>query len=219
MRIVIDTDDPVEAFQQVSRHYLRLGYELLHWTTYSWMGRQLVQLPDDVLRLAEAVWRVQPDVILETGAYEGGSSLLFATLCRMMGKGRVISVEIDPRPGVREVLSANGVELVGGDSAAPATAQRVKQRIGPEERVFVFLDSDHSQTHVLAELEHYAPLVAAGSFVVVADTNIEGPRSAVAEFLAVHPEFRRASLKPKFHAATGFGHISYFEDGWIERIE
>lgn len=220
MRLVIDTDSP-DAFAQLSREWQRMSLRLGHWTTFSWLGRQLVQLPDDALRLAEAVWRLQPDVILETGVYEGGTSLLFATLCRMAGKGRVIGVEIAPRPGVRETLATHGIELIEGDSAAPETAARVRSRIHAGESVFLFLDSDHSRRHVAAELELYAPLVTEGSYAVVADTILEGgdaPGPAVDDFLARHPEFVRERPAPLFHAAVDFSDLSYFAQGWLRRL-
>jgi cephalosporin hydroxylase len=235
MRIVIDTDqrsctvdgrelllDSPAAFAVVSEVWLQMGLRLGHWTTFSWLGRQLVQLPDDAWRLAEAIWTVRPDVILETGVYEGGSSLLFSTLCRMAGHGRVVSVEIAPRPGVRELLASNAIHLVEGDSASAATAQRVYEQIGPGERVFVFLDSDHSQAHVRSELENYAPLVTPGSYVVVADTILEGedsPGAAVDGFLAAHPEFARDPPSPLFPGQADFGHLSYFAKGWLRRID
>lgn len=235
MRIVIDTDqrsctvngrplevDSAEAFAALSQQWLRMGLRLGHWTSFSWLGRQLVQFPDDGLRLAEAIWTLRPDVILETGVYEGGSSLLFATLCRMAGQGRVISVEIAPRPGVREVLANHGILLVEGDSASAATAQRVRQHIGREDRVFVFLDSDHSRAHVRAELENYAPLVSRDSYIVVADTILVGddsPGSAVGDFLTAHPEFVLSRPASLFDDVADFGgHLSYFAGGWLRRI-
>src|SRR6266852_4401413 len=90
-----------EAFQILSRQWIVLGWNLGHWRTLSWMGRQLLQLPDDVLRLAELFWKLRPGVIVETGVYDGGSTLLFASLCRLYGTGRVISIEREFRPGVR----------------------------------------------------------------------------------------------------------------------
>lgn len=233
MRIVIDTGrdeleaagaihplDSEEAFRILSTEWLRLGLKRGYWTTFSWLGRQLVQFPGDALLLAEVIHNLRPDVILETGVYEGGSSLLFATLCRITGAGRVISVEQTLRPGVRELLAAHRVTLVEGDSATTETAARVRALIQPGERVFVFLDSDHSRLHVLAELQRYAPLVTPGSYIVVADTILEGentPSAAVTEFLAAHPEFIAARPQARFHTSEDFGHLSYFAGGWLYR--
>ena len=240
MRITIDTDRntlttdtaqyplySAEAFAELSRQWLVLGWNLGHWATQSWMGRQLLQLPEDALRLAEAVWRLQPDAIVETGVYEGGTTLLFATLCRMAGRGRVIGVEKHVRAGVREALeSAGGITLIEGDSAARETVERVRALVRSGERVFVFLDSDHSRSHVAAELEAYAALVAPGSFILVADTNLaalsvtpggeaawatDNPLAAVDEFLARHPEFERT-------AGGDFETLTYFPGGWLRRV-
>jgi hypothetical protein len=93
-----------EAFRILSRQWLILGWNLHHSFTFSFMGRQFIQLPEDMLRLGELMWRLRPDVILETGVYEGGSTLFWATLCRMRSHGRVIAIEKDFRPGVREAI-------------------------------------------------------------------------------------------------------------------
>ena len=218
-----DADYPLsspEAFAILSREWLEAGWRLGHWTTFSWMGRQLVQFPDDALRLAEAVWLLAPDVVIETGVYEGGGTLLFAALCRLHGRGRVIGVERDVRPGVREALAEWGhglVTLLEGDSAAPETAARVRGLVRPGETVFVFLDSDHAAAHVAAELLAYAPLVSPGSYIVVADSNTPGPAEAAAAFLAREPAFERARPRPLFTAECDFGELSYFPSTWLRR--
>src|SRR5216684_4585909 len=162
-----------EAFRLLSRQWIALGWNLGHWSTLSWMGRRLLQLPDDVLRLAELFWKLRPDVIVETGVYDGGSALLFASLCRLYGAGRVISIEREFRPGVREAIrqaAGDLVMLIEGDSASPETALQVQRSIRPAERVCVFLDSDHAAQHVVAELRHFAPLVSQGCYLIVADS-------------------------------------------------
>ncbi len=235
MRITIDTEKQTlttdnaayplyspEAFAELSRHWLLLGWNLGHWAAQSWMGRQLLQLPEDALRLAGTVWRLEPDVIVETGVYEGGTTLLFATLCRMAGHGRVIGVEKGVRAGVREAFEeTGGITLIEGDSAARETAERVRDLIQPGERVFVFLDSDHARAHVAAELEAYAPLAC---MIVVADTNLaalaaapngeaawatDNPLAAVDDFLARHPEFERMPSPD----------LTYFPGGWLRRAD
>jgi cephalosporin hydroxylase len=214
-----------QAFALLSRQWMALGWNLGHWQAVSWMGRQVLQLPDDVLRLASAIWSLRPDVIVETGVYDGGLTLFFASLCRLLDHGRVIAVEIAPREGVREAFAAQGggrITLIACDSATTPVASL----IGPGERVFVFLDSDHSWEHVRAELEHYAPLVNMGSLMVVADTNMadlagtpegdvgwssDNPLLAVDGFLTAHPEFER--VPPNFV----FAEVSYFSSGWLRR--
>lgn len=222
-----------EAFQIVSREWLKLGWNLGHWSSFSWMGRQLLQLPDDILRMAEAIWRLRPSVIVETGVYDGGSTLLFASLCRLMGHGRVISVESEVRPGVREAIAAHGgglVTLLEADSSASETGLLMRELIRKDESVFVFLDSDHSRRHVAAELLNFAPLVTRGSYLVVADSNLpeladlpngepawreDHPGVAVEEFLETHPEFTREQFAPAFEESVDFTHLSYFRTTWL----
>ncbi|HEV2447079.1 MAG TPA: CmcI family methyltransferase [Candidatus Sulfopaludibacter sp.] len=220
----------VEAFRILSRQWMTLGWDLGHWATFSWMGRQLLQFPDDVLRLAEMLWRLRPNVLVETGTYDGGSALLFAGFCR------VISVERDLRPGVREALqrAAGGPVLpIEGDSAALATAHAVARHIHPGERVCVFLDSDHSASHVAAELANYAGLVTPGCYLIVADSIIpelartprgnaawthDHPGAAVDRFLANHPEFVRERPNPLFgDAGFDFTELGYFAATWLLR--
>jgi len=252
MRITIDTEahllqvaerDAVaeyslfspEAFRILSRQWLVLGWNLGHWKTLSWMGRQLLQLPDDVLRLAELLWKLRPDVIVETGVYDGGSTLLFASLCRLSGAGRVISVDCNFRPGVREAIlqEAGGlVTLIEGDSASAETAIEVRCNIRPVERVCVFLDSGHRAAHVAAELRHLGPLVSPGCYLIVADSICEdlagtpegeiawswdNPGRAVDEFLRQHAEFSRERPMPLFSASNDFTQMSYFPGTWLRR--
>jgi cephalosporin hydroxylase len=252
MRIIIDTESRVlqftdtgaateyslfspEAFRILSRQWIVLGWNLGHWSTLSWMGRQLLQLPDDVLRLAELFWKLRPDVIVETGVYDGGSTLFFASLCRLYGAGRVISIERELRPGVREAIgqAASGlVKLIEGDSASPETALQAQRNIRPAERVCVFLDSDHATQHVAAELRHFGPLVSRGCYLIVADSicpalahtpqgestwSYDHPGKAVDEFLARHPEFSRQRPTALFSAAFDFTELSYFPSTWLRR--
>jgi cephalosporin hydroxylase len=224
-----------EAFRILSRQWLILGWNLGHWATFSWMGRQFLQMPDDVLRLAEWVWLTKPDVIVETGVYDGGSTLFFAALCRLQGRGRVISVERNLRPRVRQAIdtAAGGVvTLIEGDSGQPETAARVAGEINPGERVCVFLDSDHSAKHVSLELRHLAPLVSPGCCLIVADSicaelahtpngdsewRSDNPGSAVDEFLETHPEFSRERPTPCFSSEFDFTELSYFATTWLKR--
>jgi cephalosporin hydroxylase len=195
----------------------------------------LLQLPDDVLRLAELFWRLRPDVIVETGVYDGGSTLFLASLCRAYGSGRVISVEREFRPGVREAMeqSSGGlVTLIEGDSASPEVGDEVRRQIRAGESVCVFLDSDHRRQHVAAELRLFGPLVTPGCYLVVADSNCaalagtpaaepdwswDNPGAAVDEFLSAHPEFVRQRPPGQFTAGADFAVLSYFESTWLRR--
>lgn len=224
-----------EAYQTLSREWMKLGWNLGHWSSFSWMGQRFLQLPDDALRLAELVWRLKPSVIVETGVFEGGSTLWFASLCRLMGHGRVISIEFRLRPEVRKAVEAGAgglVTLIEGDSAAPETADAIRELIQPGESVLLFLDSDHTKHHVAGELVNLASLVTPGSYLVVADSNLpdlaelpsgepawsqDNPGAAVDEFLAVHPEFCRKRPVPQFQGKFDFSELSYFPTTWLKR--
>ncbi len=226
-----------EAFRILSRQWLILGWNLHHYFSFSFMGRHLVQFPDDVLRLGEMIWRLRPDVILETGVYDGGSTLFWATLCRMQGHGRVISIDHQFRPGVREAIqqaAGDMVTLIEGDAASPELAAQVGRLIRPGERVCVHLDSDHSAKHVSAELELWGALVTPGCYLVVADSNLvdvahtprgrafgmkHGPDEAVNAFVATHPEFLRERPRPLFaEDHYDFTELSYCADTWLKRV-
>jgi cephalosporin hydroxylase len=190
MKITVDTDsalitiaDPTgiksvpfadpEAFNILSRAWLRCGWDAKYVYSFTWMGRPIIQLPEDMLRLQEVIYAVKPDVIVETGVAHGGSLVFYAGLFRAMGRGRVIGVDVEIRPHNRAALEAHElhsmISLIEGDSTAKPTADRVRAFIRPNERVMVCLDSNHRKAHVLAELSLYAPLVTKDSYIVVMD--------------------------------------------------
>jgi cephalosporin hydroxylase len=162
-----------EALAALSRHWLRVAWSQKHSYTFSWLGRPLIQLPEDVLRLQEVIYHLQPDVIVETGIAHGGSQVFYASLCQLMGKGRVIGVDIEIRPHNRAAIEAHPlrplITLIEGSSTDSGILDQVKALIRPGERVMVLLDSNHSYGHVSEELRLYAELVTPGSYLVVQD--------------------------------------------------
>ncbi len=141
---------------------------------WSWMGVPIIQMPADVMATQEVIWSTQPDVIIETGVARGGSVLFMASLLEMIGKGKVIGVDIDIRAHNRDSIEGHPmskrVVLIEGGSVDEDTLTRVRAEIPPGARVMVVLDSDHSRSHVLAECRAYGPLVTPGCYMVVADT-------------------------------------------------
>lgn len=175
---------------------------------FRWMGRPLIQYPQDMIAMQEILWDVRPDLIIETGIAHGGSLVYYASLCELMGHGHVLGIDIDIRSHNREAIEAHPmfkrITLIQGSSTAPEVISEATQAaIG--KKVLVVLDSNHTHAHVLAELVAYAPLVSFGSYCVVFDTVIEdlpaglypdrpwdvgdNPKTAVREFLAGHPDF------------------------------
>jgi cephalosporin hydroxylase len=150
----------------------KYGYAYL----WSWMGIPIIQLPADILATQEVIWATKPDIIIETGVARGGSVLFMASLLELIGKGKVIGVDIDIRTHNRDSLErhpmSKRVVLIEGPSTDPAIVAQVRNEIPRGASVMVVLDSDHSRAHVLDELRHYGPLVTVGCYLVVADTRL-----------------------------------------------
>lgn len=158
---------------------------------FNWLGRPIIQYPQDIVGFQEIVWRTRPDVIVETGIAHGGSLVLSASLlalldlCDAEAAGgalpkmprRVIGVDIDIRAHNREAIEAHPmasrITMIQGSSIAPDIVDEVRQALGDAKRVLVVLDSNHTHDHVLAELQHYAPMVTPGSYCIVFDTVVE----------------------------------------------
>lgn len=229
--------DSAEAFEAVSAAWLRCGWDVKYVYGFTWLGRPVIQLPEDLLRLQEVLWRESPDVIVETGVAHGGSLLFHASLCALRGAGRVIGVDRDIRAPARAALAAHRLAplltLIEGDSAAPATIAAVRAHVAPAERVLVVLDSGHARAHVRAELDAYAKLIAPGGCMVVCDgimaTLAGAPRSApdwdwnnplgaVTDFLAANPDFRAEEPAFAFNEGAVRRRVTYWPGGFLRRV-
>jgi len=144
---------------------------------FSWMGRPIIQFPQDMIAMQEILWKVQPDLIIETGIAHGGSLIYYASLLELIGKGRVLGIDIDIRAHNRVEIEkhpmAGRIDMIQGSAVDDGVAQEVADRANSAETVLVVLDSNHTHAHVKRELELYAPLVSVGSYCVVFDTVVE----------------------------------------------
>jgi len=145
---------------------------------FTWLGMPIIQLPQDILVTQEIFWRTQPDVVIETGIAWGGSVILHASLMELRGgAGRVVAVDQVLLPHIRERIMSypfsHRIELLEGNSADPRIVAKVRGSVRTTERVAAFLDSNHTHSHVLAELHSYAPLVTVGQYLTVYATAIE----------------------------------------------
>jgi cephalosporin hydroxylase len=182
---------------------------------FSWMGRPIIQYPQDMIALQEIIWAVQPDLIIETGIAHGGSLIFWAAMlelnaaCGGPQNAEVLGVDIDIRAHNRKAIEAHPmakrISMIQGSSIAPEIIEHIKGKAMGKQRVMVCLDSNHTHDHVLAELEAYARLTSVGSYCVVFDTIIENmpaemfpdrpwgpgnnPKTAVWEWIKEHPEF------------------------------
>jgi len=253
MRLVIDTDTQrleiedggerremalytPEAFAALSRHWVRVGWSQKYSYGFTWLSRPVIQLPEDLIRTQEAIWSTAPDVIVETGVAHGGSLIFYASLCELMGKGHVIGVDIEIRPHNRAAIEAHPlasrISLIEGSSIDPSTVGRVSAAIPPGSKVLVLLDSNHTKSHVRAELEAYAPLVTPGSYIVATDGimcdlhDVPGGKddwvwdhatAAAAEFAAAHPEFALEYPPRPFREGAIEEPVTYWPEGWLRR--
>jgi len=225
-----------EAFELISREWVRIGWAVNYYFTLTWGGRLTQQLPEDLVRLQEVVNTIQPYVIIECGIYYGGSLLFHATLCEALGKGRVIGIDVHIAQDTRDAIAQNRlsprIEMIEGDSVSPATVEQVHSRVKPGETVLVILDSNHSKDHVAAELRAYSPLVTPGSCIIATDgimrdlTDVPGgnpawaydnPAAAALEFAATHPEFEMRQPRWPFNRSTLEQNITYWPDAWLWR--
>lgn len=225
-----------DAFELLSRIWLKVGWNEKHPYTFSWLGRPIIQLPEDVLRMQEVIYAVKPDVIIETGVAHGGSLILYASLCKAMGKGRVIGIDIEIRPHNRQAIEAHElnsyITLIEGSSIAADTVQSVAALLKPDETVLVILDSNHTKAHVAAELEAYSKLVTPGSYIVATDGSMEflhdvprgdagwltdNPSAAAREFAATHPEFVLAQPAWPFNESELRENITHWPSAWLRR--
>ncbi len=197
-----------EAFELISHQWLKVGWNQKYTYTFTWLGRPIIQLPDDMFRIQEVIYRVKPDVIIETGVAHGGSLVYYACLCKAMDKGRIIGIDIEIRPHNRTAIEKHEltsyITLIKGDSTDDKIVNQVRALVKPDETVLLILDSNHTKQHVLRELNAYSPLVTKGSYIVVTDGSMkdlhdvprgdpewiwDNPTAAALEFIAENPEF------------------------------
>lgn len=179
-----------DAYRPLSKYYYAYSF--------TWMERPILQMPEDILCMQEAIMRVRPDLIIETGVAHGGSSVFFASMLELLGdipqdaanntlneasddtpkiKREVIAIEIELRDHNREALDNHPqrgrINILEGSSTDPKIIQQVHEIASRHNVIMVILDSMHTHEHVYKELQAYAPLVTKGSYAVVCDTIVE----------------------------------------------
>jgi len=203
------------ALRRAADAFMRESTRPKYSYNFSWLGRPIIQYPQDIVALQELIWEVQPDLVVETGIAHGGSLILWSSLlelnaaCGGPQDAGVVGVDIDIRAHNRAAIEAHPmskrITMIEGSSVDPGVVAQVNDAAAGRKRVLVCLDSNHTHAHVLAELEAYAPLASVGSYCVVFDTVIEdlpagmfpdrpwgpgdNPKTAVREYLETHPEF------------------------------
>ena len=255
MRIVVDTERQAviteegnrqtvvplysnEAFRIISKQWVKIGWNQQYAYSFTWMGRPIIQLPEDLVRIQEIVFSTRPDVIIETGVAHGGSLVFYATLCRALGGGRVIGVDLEIRQHNRRAIEshqlADLISLVQGDSVAEPTLKEVKSLLRSGESVLVILDSCHTREHVAKELDSYHSFVTPGSYLVVTDGIMaslcdvprgdrdwswDNPAAAARQFVSRNPDFRMEEPEFLFNEGTITERVTYWPSAFLRRAE
>jgi len=255
MKLIIDTDEKTltqvesdkkcvfgiytkEAFEIISHQWLKIGWNQKYSYTFSWMGIPIIQLPEDMFRIHEVIYRIKPDVIIETGIAYGGSLIYYASLCKSMKKGRVIGVDIEIRPNNREAIEnhelSSYITLIEGSSTESEIVKHVKSLVKTGETVIVILDSKHTKQHVLDELNAYSSLVSKNSYIVATDGLMkdlfdvprgnldwkgDNPMAAGTEFVANNPNFIIEQPKWLFNESKLTKVITHWSSAYLKRIK
>jgi len=177
---------------------------------FSWMGRPIIQFPQDIMAMQEIIWQVKPDLIVETGIAHGGSLIFYASMLELIGEGQVLGIDVDIRQHNRVEIEQHPmfkrIRMIEGSSIDEEIAKQVYDLAKGKSRILLVLDSNHTHDHVLKELELYSPLVTKDSYLVVFDTVVEdmpedffpdrpwgkgnNPKTAVWEFLKTNKRFK-----------------------------
>lgn len=235
-RLVLDLYSK-ESFELLSQQWVKIGWSLKYQYTFSWFGRPVIQLPEDVIRIQEVIYRVKPDVIVETGVAHGGSLIFYACLCKAIGRGRVIGVDVEIRPHNKRAIESHDlfpfITLIEGSSTDQQTVKEVKSLIKEGESVLVVLDSDHTKQHVADELDAYHNMVTPGSYIVATDGIMKDladiprgkpdwiwnhPAAAAAEFAQMHPEFVLEQPIWPFNESSLAANVTHWPGAWLRRL-
>lgn len=226
-----------EAFQVLSELWLRSGWDTKYVYSFSWLGRPIIQLPEDMVRIQEVVFDIKPDFIVETGIAHGGSLVFYATLCKAMEHGHVIGVDIEIRPHNKKAINEHFLKpyitTIEGDSTSQETFDAVRRLIPAGSTVVVMLDSNHTKEHVLKELRLYSGLVSIGSYIVVMDGIMskvvgaprsspdwawDNPMAASKVFVAINPNFEIVEPEFLFNEGQITDRVTYWPGAYLKRV-
>ena len=237
-RAEVESQGADAPLRDASKTWMDLANRRKYSYHFEWLGRPIIQYPQDIVAMQELIWAVQPDLIVETGIAHGGSLIFSASMlelnasCGGPADARVVGVDIDIRAHNRAAIEAHPlarrITMLQGSSVAPEIVAEVQRLAASRKRVLVALDSNHTHAHVLAELEAYAPLTSVGSYCDVFDTVIDdmpasmfpdrpwgpgdNPKTALFEYLKHHPEFEiRKDIDHKLM-------ITVAPDGYLKRV-
>lgn len=232
-----------DGFRALSEIWLKVEWDQKHLYSFTWLGRPVIQLPDDLLRIQEVIFNSKPDFIVETGIAHGGSLIFYASLCKAMDHGTVIGIDIEIRPHNRKAMEehflAPWITMIEGSSVASEIVAKVKRAIPAGAKTLIVLDSVHTYAHVLEELRLYSSLVSVGSYIVATDGSMEflsdtpraraqypkapewkhdNPKQAALDFVAKNPDFVIEEPAFPFNEGAIDFRITHWPSAYVKRI-
>lgn len=232
---VIPIGDPA-AFKVISKAWLRCGWDTKYVYGFSWLGRPIIQLPEDIVRIQEVIYMLKPDFVIETGVAHGGGLILYASVLNAIGKGEVIGIDIDirhhNRKSIEEHELAEKITLIEGNSIDISVTEKIKEITQNALSVLVILDSNHSKEHVLNELQLYSQFVTKGSYIIATDgimADLVGaprsesdwaennPQKAVEIFLEKNLDFEISVPHWPFNEGSVNFEVTYWPNAWLRR--
>ena len=220
-----------EGFQVLSNLFTRSGWQQKVSYELTWLGIPIIQTPEDMAMMQELLWKVRPDVVIESGVAHGGALMLYASILELLGKGHAIGIDVEIRKYNRLALQSHPLSrrytLIESSSVEKKTVDQVRKLIRPGDKVLVALDSNHTAAHVRKELELYSPLVTQDSYLVVFDGVMkiladapagsptwdrDNPWRAVQEFLRTNDEFE---IDPYYNRLK----VTYCPGGFLKRVK
>jgi len=199
-----------KSLSNTTRDWFDNAFKYEYSYHFSWLGRPIIQFPQDIVAIQELIWKVKPDLIIESGIARGGSLILSASILELIGKGKVIGIDIDIRKHNRIEIEKHKlfkrIIMIEGSSLSKRVVNEVYSLAKDADKIMVLLDSKHTHDHVLQELNLYSPLIKKGSYLIVFDTMVEdmpkgffanrpwdkgnNPKTAVWEFLKKNKRFK-----------------------------
>lgn len=225
-------DKNIKELKEVGLRWARVSAENHLSYEIDWLGVPIIQTPEDLILMQELIFKIQPDLVIETGIAHGGGLIFHASLLELLNKGKIIGIDIEIREHNKKVIEAHPlfkrIEMLEGDSASEEIIQEIKKRIPENSKVIVLLDSNHTKKHVLRELQLYQEFIIPGCYIVVSDTIASklaelgavnevkyannGPKEAIDEFLKINDSFE---IDKQFNKL----YISSSPSGYLKKIK
>jgi len=206
----IDSMNKNKSLLKKSKDWIDNVFDYEYVYHFRWLGRPIIQFPQDMVAVQELIWKIKPDFIIESGIARGGSLIFYASILELLNHGKIIGIDIDIRKHNRIEIENHTlfkrIKLIEGSSINDSVIHKIKKIIKDKKKIMILLDSHHTEQHVLEELEKYSPFVRSGSYIVVFDTIIEdmkkhhsknrpwnhgnNPKTAVSKFLKKNKRFK-----------------------------